>query len=103
MGDESWFGAFGPTDDTATAADESQFTASWHTDAPATARTTRRRRDAASTTFERIYLAFIAARAALGVALVVTLAVARVFGLRPTPAIVALSLAFAALAISMWL
>ena len=63
----------------------------------------RTRRGGTSTTFERIYRAFIAARAALGVALVVTLAVASVFGLRPTPTIVALSLAFATLAISMWL
>ena len=62
-----------------------------------------RTRRGASTTFERLYRAFIAARAALGVALVVTLAVAGVFGLRPTPTIVALSLAYATLAISMWL
>ncbi len=103
MGDESWFGAFGPTTDTAGMADESQFAASWHNEVPATARAVRAQRGAPSTTFERIYRAFIAARAALGVALVVTLAVASVFGLKPTPAIVALSLAFATLAISMWL
>ena len=102
MGDESWFGAFGPTTDTSTMAEESQFTASWHSESPSAARAVRTRRGT-STTFERIYRAFIAARAALGVALVVTLAVASVFGLRPTPTIVALSLAFATLAISMWM
>jgi len=102
MGDESWFGAFGPTTDNSSMADESRFTVSWHSEPPNASRTVRTRRGT-STTFERIYRAFIAARAALGVALVVTLAVASVFGLRPTLAIVALSLAFATLAISMWL
>jgi len=102
MGDESWFGAFGPTTDNSSLADESRFTVSWHSESPNASRTVRTRRGT-STTFERIYRAFIAARAALGVALVVTLAVASVFGLRPTLAIVVLSLAFATLAISMWL
>jgi two-component system sensor histidine kinase PilS (NtrC family) len=103
MGDESWFGAFGPTTDGSAMADESQFTTSWHSAPPNAARAVRTRRGGTSTTFERIYRAFIAARAALGVALVVTLALASVFGLRPTPTIVALSLAFATLAISMWM
>ena len=103
MGDESWFGAFGPTTDNSTMAEESQFTASWHSESPRAARAVRRRRGSSSTTFERIYRAFIGARAALGVALVLTLAVASAFGLRPTPTIVALSLGFATLAISMWL
>ena len=103
IGDESWFGAFGPTTDHSTiGAEESQFAASWHSDPPNAPRPVRTRRGT-STTFERIYRAFIAARAALGVALVLTLAVASVFGLRPTATIVALSLAFAALAISMWM
>jgi len=103
MGDESWFGAFGPTTDGSAMAEESQFTASWHSVLPHATRAVRTRRGGTSTTFERIYRAFIAARAALGVALVVTLALASVFGLRPTPTIVALSLAFATLAISMWM
>jgi len=101
IGDESWFGAFGPTTDNSAIGDESAFTA-WHSESPNAPRAVRTRRGT-STTFERIYGAFIAARAALGVALVVTLAVASVFGLRPTPAIVVLSLAFATLAISMWM
>lgn len=102
MGDESWFGAFGPTTDNSGLAEESQFAASWHSGSPDATRAVRTRRGS-STTFERIYRAFIAARAALGVALVVTLAIASFFGLRPTPAIVVLSLAFATLAISMWM
>ena len=55
------------------------------------------------TTFERIYRTFIASRAALGFALVVTLGVARLFGLRPTPLVSLVSIAYAVLAISMWL
>jgi len=103
MADESWFGAFGPASDTAAMIDESHFTASWHADAQVPGRAARTSRGAASTTFERIYRAFIAARAALGVALILTLVAASVFGLRPTVPIVALSVAFATLAISMWL
>ncbi|HUP10069.1 MAG TPA: ATP-binding protein, partial [Caldimonas sp.] len=56
-----------------------------------------------ATTFERIYRVFIAARAALGVALVVTLGVAGLLGVRPTQPLSVVSIAYAALAISMWL
>src|SRR4029079_19466615 len=56
-----------------------------------------------ASTFERIYRTFIASRAALGFALVVTLGLARLFGLRPTPLVSLVSIAYAALAISMWL
>ena len=56
-----------------------------------------------ASTFERIYRTFIASRAALSFALVVTLGIARVFGLRPTPLVSLVSIAYAALAISMWL
>ena len=38
MGDESWFGAFGPTTDASTMAEESQFTASWHSDSTSATR-----------------------------------------------------------------
>jgi two-component system sensor histidine kinase PilS (NtrC family) len=103
MADESWFGAFGPSGDTAVTIDEAHFTASWHADAQVPGRAARASREVASTTFERIYRAFIAARAALGVALVATLLAGGVFGLRPTVPIIALSVAFATLAISMWL
>ena len=103
LADESWFGAFGPSGDTAATIDESHFTASWHADAQVPGRAARASREVASTTFERIYRAFIAARAALGVALVATLVAGGVFGLRPTVPIIALSVAFATLAISMWL
>jgi two-component system sensor histidine kinase PilS (NtrC family) len=100
--EESWFGGFSATGDTQSLIDDSRFTASWQTDAEA-----RLRRappaGVASTTFERIYRAFIAARAALGAALAATLAVASAFGLRPSVPIGALSIVYATLAISMWL
>jgi two-component system sensor histidine kinase PilS (NtrC family) len=101
-GEESWFGGVSAPADTQSLIDDSRFTASWQTDAEA-----RLRRGpvtgVASTTFERIYRAFIAARAALGAALAATLAVASAFGLRPSLPIGALSVAYATLAISMWL
>ena len=53
--------------------------------------------------FERTYGAFLAARAALGVALMLTLGVAGLFGLRPSAAVAIVSVAYAALSISMWL
>jgi len=53
--------------------------------------------------FERIYRAFLAARAALGVALMLTLGVAGLFGVRPTAIITLVSVAYAALSISMWM
>ena len=53
--------------------------------------------------FERIYRVFIAARAALGVALVLVLGVAGLFGLRPSFPLALVSLAYAALAMATWL
>ena len=108
-GDESWFGAFSATGETQSShLDDSRFAASWQAEADSeprtrTSRGAAARSDVAVTTFARIYSAFIAARAALGLALAITLGLAGAFGLRPTPAVVALSVAFAALAISMWL
>ncbi len=103
--DESWFGVFGATGDTASLTDDSRFAMSWQNDATTTRRRTPRSGDGgiAETTFERIYGAFIAARAAIGVALVVTIALAGFFGLRPTLAVAGVSIAYAALSISMWL
>ena len=103
-GDESWFGAFGSTVDTAAMIDDSRFPVSWRNDAGASRpRPAKGGRDIAETTFERIYGAFLAARAAIGVALIVTLALTGAFGLKPTAAVAAVSIAYATLAISMWL
>jgi two-component system, NtrC family, sensor histidine kinase PilS len=101
--DESWFGAFGATGDSPSLMEDSRFTASWQTDTAPGGADRRGGRSIAETTFERIYRAFIAARAAIGVALIVTLALTGAFGLRPGPGVVAVSIAYATLAISMWL
>ncbi len=55
------------------------------------------------TTFARLYRTFIGARAVLGVALVVTLGVVTLFGVRPSVPTATVSIIYAALAISMWL
>jgi two-component system, NtrC family, sensor histidine kinase PilS len=102
--DESWFGAFGSTVDTAALIDDSRFAVSWQNDVGGSRpRGAKGGRGIAETTFERIYGAFLAARAAIGVALIVTLALTGAFGLRPTAAVVTVSIAYATLAISMWL
>jgi two-component system sensor histidine kinase PilS (NtrC family) len=103
--DESWFGAFGATGDAPSLMDDSRFTVSWGQGDGDIAqdRSPRAGRSIAETTFARIYGAFIAARAAIGVALIVTLALTGAFGLRPGGAVVAVSIAYAALTISMWL
>ena len=58
---------------------------------------------AGTTAFERIYRAFISARAALGLALLLTLGVSGLFGVLPGLPVLLLCLGYAALAISMWL
>jgi len=102
--DESWFGSFGPaTTGTPSQLEDSRFAASWQGDADESRDRRRGSRTIAETTFERIFGAFIAARAAIGVALIITLALTGAFGLRPSAAVVAVSIAYATLAISMWL
>ena len=105
--DESWFGVFG-NDTGMPGFSDSRFTTAWrgaepeHEDSrfPLSAVP---HDGSTQTTFERIYRAFIAARAALGVALIITLGVAGAFGLRPTQAVALVSVGYAALTISMWL
>jgi len=102
--DESWFGSFGPaTTGTPSQLEDSRFAASWQGEADEVRERRRGSRTIAETTFERIFGAFIAARAAIGVALIVTLALTGAFGLRPSVAVVAVSIAYATLAITMWL
>lgn len=96
---ESWFGPFRPTGDSPSLIDDSRFGASWQADGDATA--DRSSRNAG--TFERIYRAFIAARATLGAALLVTIVVASTLGVRPSLAVLAISGAYALLAIGLWL
>jgi len=127
--DESWFGAVGSDrdsqvpqmrDDELRAAESrtsSHLSGGGSADADAGAddfdthlgdsrfmsRTPGRESDAGPTAFERIYRAFIAARAALGIALVVALGAGRLFGLRPTVPVMAISLAYAVMALGLWL
>ncbi len=107
--DEFWFGAYGGRRDT-NSPPEDTHSGAWGHEVDAEGlqeridvrpRSELGRR--APTAFERIYRAFIAARAALGVALVVTLSVAGLFGLRPPGSVAALSVAYAVLAICLWL
>ena len=101
--DESWFGAFGATGDNPALIEDSRFAASWQNETYSGRERRRGSRTIAETTFERIFGAFIAARAAIGVALIVTLALTGAFGLRPSGAVFAVSICYATLAISMWL
>ena len=65
-------------------------------------RTAARVVESGQTGFERLYRAFIAARAALGMALLAALVLGGLFGLRPTLIVTLISSAYAALAIGLW-
>jgi two-component system sensor histidine kinase PilS (NtrC family) len=113
--EESWFGALGGSSDTELGDDpwaddaESRFEGDWRSAEQAEAdsrflsRQARRLVSSGQTAFYRIYRVFLGARAALGVALVFALALAGVFGARPTFVMALISVAYAAQALSMWL
>ena len=118
--DESFFGAFVstrdslPADDPRRAADgyddraasfEDSLTASEFepADTGFMSSPTAEQVQSGAAAFARTYGAFLAARAALGVALMLTLGVAGLFGLRPDAAVAIVSVTYAALSISMWL
>lgn len=109
--EESFFGAFGVGDETNLLDDadaaESGFEGGWvghrPPDSAFLSRQARRMEAAGPTAFHRIYRVFLGARAALGIALILTLLVAGVFGGRPTFAVSVISVSYAALAMSMWL
>ena len=112
VAEESWFGAFGADTELheeAAPDDESHFSNGLHQAASAPkdsrflSRQAARAVKSGTSAFERIYRTFIAARAALGVALVLTLGAAGLFGSRPTYPVIITSIAYAALAISLWL
>ena len=110
--EESWFGALGVGDDT-TISDglddaESRYdaglaAASGAPDSRFISRQARRLINAGQTAFDRIYRVFLGARAALGIALILTVALAGLFGGRPSVPVAIISFAYAALALSMWL
>ena len=111
--DESWFGAFESEDDatpfeeTGTSDSVPNVSRFGGDDAQANSRTLARQAarhdNARSSSFERLHRTFIGARAVLGVALVATLLLVGVFGARPSLSVTLISIAYAALAISMWL
>jgi two-component system sensor histidine kinase PilS (NtrC family) len=112
VAEESWFGAFGSDTELheeGSPDDESHFVNGLHQaetaakDSRFLSRQASRAVKSGVSAFERIYRTFIAARAALGVALVATLAAAGLFGSRPTYPIMLVSIAYAGLAISLWL
>jgi two-component system, NtrC family, sensor histidine kinase PilS len=112
---ESWFGMLGqqPSGEPGTTAwpdaADSRFEPGWGSVDGAVADTrflSRRARqllNAGQTAFQRIYRVFLGARAALGVILMVMLAVTGLYGIRPSPLVAGLSVTYAAIALSMWL
>ena len=123
--DESWFGAFSSDADTqlpedaapvAAPADEAAPKSPFENPPPPRPRDAPEKPDdsrfllreatrvveSGQTAFERLYRAFIAARAALGLALVLALTVGGLFGLRPNLWAALVSVTYAAVAISMW-
>lgn len=112
--DESWFGALGVDGDTQMrgdappAEDESRYDGNWaamrghEADSRFLTRQARRIVGSGQTAFQRIYGAFIAARAALGAALIATVSVSGFFGVRPPLPVLALSLFYASLAVATW-
>jgi two-component system sensor histidine kinase PilS (NtrC family) len=112
--EESWFGALGVDNDTQlrgeipSVQDESRYEGGWvspsrqEADSRFLTRQARRIIGSGQTAFQRIFGAFIAARAALGAALIVTVAAARFFGVRPPVEVMLLSIGYAALAITTW-
>jgi two-component system, NtrC family, sensor histidine kinase PilS len=107
--DELWFGSLDPQSETRSGSDENaplqndRRSAEEPVESQPPPEMPDDELNGGQTTFDRIYRTFMASRAALGFALVVTLGVARLFGLRPTPLVSFVSIAYATLAISMWL
>jgi two-component system sensor histidine kinase PilS (NtrC family) len=111
--EESWFGAIGVSeteisDDSNIDEAESRYEAGLGRPAAAPdsrflSRQARRIISAGQTAFDRIYRVFLGARAALGVALILTVVLAGMFGSRPNWAVAVVSVAYAVLALSMWM
>ena len=113
---ESWFGVIGVSTDTAQGEDQllddvedSKLEPGWSAAQPQQAdsqflsRQARRLVTAGYNAFQRIYRAFLAARAALGICLVLALAALGYFGSRPALATSVISSAYALMAVTAWL
>ncbi len=111
--DESWFGAFSADPDSLTAGDglrdEGRDDATRHAEVDSALEARLLSQPGLSgrvgdvSAFHRIYRAFLSARAALGVALVATLAAAGLFGARPSVVVASIGVSYAVLAIGLWL
>jgi two-component system sensor histidine kinase PilS (NtrC family) len=109
--EESWFGALGVEDTQASDgfdSVESRYDgglagARSAPDSRFLSRQARRIVSSGQTAFDRIHRVFLGARAALGIALIMTVVVAGVFGARATFPVALVSVGYAALVISMWL
>lgn len=114
--EESWFGALGVGDDTRLDAaeadalgDESRYDGDWSNlqgqsplDSRFISRQARRLVSTARPSFQRIYRAFLGARAALGMALLAAQVVASLFAGKPTALVLGICVAYAAAAVSIW-
>jgi two-component system sensor histidine kinase PilS (NtrC family) len=114
--DESWFGAFASDPDTQVRDDEAQYEEAPTPEPSSTARkapgapdsrflsrAATRVVESGQAGFERLYGAFVAARAALGVALAAASLIGSFFGVRSTFTVIFISVAYAALAMGLWL
>ncbi len=112
--EESWFGAFigeadsqshvdGRLDDDGAVEDARSGEAAPDLDSRFLPRDGDLRSPSGQSAFDRIYRAFLSARAALGVALVATMAAGGFFGAQPGRGEMWISLAYAVLSIGMWL
>ena len=109
--DESWFGALGVGADTQVSGDawaeeaESVFAADWGSPADSRflSRQARRIVSSGANAVQRIYRAFVGARAALGLVLVLVIGSVGLLGTRMPLPLVLVSVLYAAQAVSLWL
>ena len=107
--EESWFGAIGVDTQISSGFEESRYEGGLAAAAEATpdsrflSRQARRLVRSGQTAFDRIYRVFLGARAALGVALILTVVVAGLFGGRATWPVAIVSVLYATHALSIWL
>lgn len=113
--EESWFGALGVAGDTQAPEDgwvdapESRHDGDWQavgakeSESRFLSRQARRIVGSGQSAFQRIYGAFLSARATLGLALVLSVVISSAFGNRPPILVAAICVAYAAITCSMWL
>lgn len=110
--DGSWFGALSgvesPFADETLDASESRLEGGWPhhpqaADSQFLSRQARRFASAEQTAFDRIYRVFLAARSAVGVAILLAMGTASLFGVRPSLLAICLSTFYSTLAIGLWL